>query len=289
MNQHIESYITYLQETKHASLNTQMAYERDLRKLSAYLEERGITDIHQVTPEQLQEYISYLIESGMATSSVARSTAAIKTFFGSQEENPAIHLKAPKIIHSDLSVLTSEEISRLLNQPAGNSSKSKRDKAMLEVMYSTGMHVSELISLHMEDVREENANHYICCGTEEKKRQIPLPEHTWQALEQYMTEVRSTIVEDENCTYLFTNINGQPMSRQGFWKIIKHYSSKAGIEKDITPNTLRHSFAFHQLQGGMDVIEVHKRLGHTDMSVTQQYVNRLKKLQEQQETAQKQE
>ena len=281
MNQHIASYITYLKEEKHASRNTQLAYARDLRKLAAYLEGRGIIEIQQVTPTLLQEYVAHLIESGMATSSVARSTAAIKTFFNAQEANPAVGLKAPKIIHRALSVLQADEIEQLLSQPVGKSSKSQRDKVMLDVMYATGMHVSELISLHIEDVYEKDGIHFISCGAEDKQRQIPLPDGIWQELAHYMADVRHTIVEDPQCTYLFTNINGQPMSRQGFWKLIKYYSAKAGIEKTITPNTLRHSFALHQLQGGMDVIEVHKRLGHTDMSVTQQYVNRLRKLQKQ--------
>lgn len=275
MNDHIQSYMTYLQEEKKVSHNTLMAYKRDLAKLNRYLADRNVTDIHQVTESQLKDYVQFMLDNGQATSSVARSVASIKDFFSQLEGSPAYYIKAPKIIQKELSVLSAAELQLLMNQPKTDSVKGMRDKAMLELMYATGMHVTELVSLRLSDLHTDETGTYLTCGSP-RSRQLQLPPATVRILNSYLEDSRDGMLSSGESEYLFTNCNGKPMSRQGFWKIIKFYSSEANIQKEITPNTLRHSFAYHHLQDGMTPIEVNKVLGHTDMTVTNQYVARMR-------------
>ena len=211
----------------------------------------------------------------MSTATVSRNIASIKAFFifllrkGDITEDPSEVLKPPKIEKKTPVILTTEEVNLLLEQPGGKTPKDIRDKAMLELLYATGIRVSELINLRMKDVNL--SLDYIQCKDSNNDRVIPFTKETKQALEDYINNAREALCNGDQ-DYLFTNCQGSPMTRQGFWKIIKYYSGKAGIKKDITPHTIRHSFAMHLVNNGADLKAVQEMLGHSDISTTQIYV-----------------
>lgn len=275
MKEEILQFIEYLHTEKHTSKNTEVSYERDLRKLCLFLEEQGIVAVSDVTATSLNSYIMQMEQTGMKPATISRSIASMKAFFAycmklrKIDSDPSEKIKAPKIEKKLPAVLTTEEISRLLEQPSGNSAKELRDKAMLELLYATGIRVSELISLKTVDVNLQME--YLSCTDSHKERIIPFGKKAKEALRVYLKDGRTKLVEDENCEWLFTNCSGQTMSRQGFWKLIKAYGEKAGIEAEITPHILRHSFAAHMIGNGADLKSVQEMLGYSDISATQVY------------------
>ena len=277
MEQAIEQFITYLHNIKNTSTNTELSYRRDLKKVVAFLRAKGLTDLVNVEEKDLQEYIALMNEQHFAAATVSRNIASIKAFFHFLcqekiiEKDVSNHLKAPKIEKKMQELLTTEEVVRLLEQPSGNSPKEIRDKAMLELLYATGIRVTELITLKVSEVNLPMG--FIVCKDAHKERVIPFGMAAKNALVKYLTEARSRMIEDKSSDVLFANCSGGTMSRQGFWKLIKYYSKKAGITADITPHTLRHSFAAHLVENGADLRSVQEMLGHSDISTTQIYAN----------------
>lgn len=275
MKEEILQFIEYLHTEKQTSKNTEVSYERDLRKLCLFLEEQGIVSINGVTETSLRSYIMYLEQEGKKPATISRTIASVKAFcayyvrMGDLSLDPAERLRAPKIEKKLPAVLTMEEMGQLLEQPAGNSPKELRDKAMLELLYATGIRVSELVSLKLSDVNLQME--YLTCADSHKERIIPFGKKAKEALKIYLNEGREKLVGGEACEWLFTNCSGQTMSRQGFWKLIKAYGEKAGIEAEITPHTLRHSFAAHMIGNGADLKSVQEMLGYSDISATQVY------------------
>lgn len=275
MKEEILPFIEYLHTEKQTSKNTEISYERDLRKLCLFLEAEGIVAANRVTETSLRSYIMRLELEGMKPATISRNIASMKAFFAyfvklrQLDADPAERLKAPKIEKKLPSVLTTEEMEQLLEQPSGNSPKELRDKAMLELLYATGIRVSELISLKLSDVNLQME--YLTCADSHKERIIPFGKKAKEALRVYLKDGRERLVGEEACEWLFTNCSGQTMSRQGFWKLIKAYGEKAGIETEITPHTLRHSFAAHMVGNGADLKSVQEMLGYADISATQIY------------------
>ncbi len=275
MEQDILTFIQYLHQEKQTSENTEVSYKRDLRKMAQYLSSQGVSSVKAVTATSLNSYVLYLEKEGMKPATISRSIASMKAFFhyqvknGRMPEDPSEALKAPKIEKKMPAVLTTEEMTLLLEQPSGNTPKELRDKAMLELLYATGIRVSELIALKVSDVNLQME--YLNCNDAHKERVIPFGNVARDALRKYLQDGRTKLIEDENVEWLFTNCSGQAMSRQGFWKLIKHYGSKAGIKGEITPHTLRHSFAAHLVGNGADLKSVQEMLGHSDISTTQVY------------------
>ncbi|WP_333650881.1 site-specific tyrosine recombinase [Lacrimispora sp.] len=273
----IDHFIIYLREIRKTSKNTEVSYQRDLMQMASFLRQQGIETVDKVTKTSLNSYILYLEREGKASTTISRSLASMKAFFhyqwgeGNIPKDPAELLKAPKVEKKAPTILTVEEVNCLLSQPNGDSPKELRDRAMLELLYATGIRVSEIIHLKKEDVNLTVG--YITCKDEQKERMVPFGKVAKLALSAYMERGRGYLLRDMDSQWLFTNCNGLPMSRQGFWKIIKFYGDKAGIEADITPHTLRHSFAAHLLHGGADIRAVQAMMGHSDMSSTQLYMN----------------
>ena len=277
MEREVQEYISYLHNVKHTSNNTEMSYKRDLLKVCHFMQERGINSATAVKEQDLKAYIHVLEEQKLAAATVSRNIASIKAFFlylfseGKIQNDAALCLKAPKIEKKMPEILTMGEVSALLEQANGDSPKEIRDKAMLELLYATGIRVTELISLKVSDVNLPM--HFIMCRDPHKERMIPFGTQAHDALERYLGGVRAEMVEDMSSEILFANCSGKPMSRQGFWKLIKFYAKKAGITADITPHTLRHSFAAHLVENGADLKSVQEMLGHSDISTTQIYAN----------------
>ena len=271
----ITNFAEYLREVKKTSRNTELSYQRDLIQLSAYLEEQGITEVGKVTKTSLNSYILYLEREGKATTTISRMLASMKAFFhyefslGKIPKDPAELLKAPKIEKKAPTILSVEEVEMLMAQPKGKKPKEIRDKAMLELLYATGIRVSELVHLELTDVNLPVG--FITCRDDQKERNIPFGCTTKKALVDYLENGRESLLKGKEANWLFVNCNGKAMSRQGFWKIIKYYGEMAGIQSDITPHSLRHSFAAHMLKNGADVRAVQNMLGHSDMATTQVY------------------
>ncbi len=278
MENEIQNFISYLHNTKKTSGNTEVSYERDLKKMMRYFEgEQHITEVSRITETNLNSYMLYLENRHFAPSTVSRSVASMRAFFQYLtrerviDKDPSEHLKPPKVEKKMPEVLTVREVDLLLAQPSQETPKGIRDKAMLELLYATGIRVSELIHLTWPDVNLSMG--YITCRERDKERVIPFGSIARRALHHYLADARKVFVGDQETEVLFTNCSGKPMSRQGFWKILKGYAASAGIEKDITPHTLRHSFAAHLIQNGADVRSVQEMMGHSDISTTQMYVN----------------
>lgn len=270
----IAEYMETLKTQKTAK-NTMEAYARDLNRMADALMEEHILEIDRVKEITLQSYIRRMEQSGRRPSTVARAVASIKAFFrylernGEVAKNPALQLKAPHIEKEIPHVLTPEETVRLLKQPEGDSVKSIRDRAMLELLYATGIRVSELIQLRVEDVNLPME--YLLCSQSKRERVIPFGRSARRALEKYLEHARPSMVQDASQELLFTNLSGQKMSRQGFWKLVRQYAKAAGIEGEITPHTLRHSFAAHLVNNGADLYAVQEMMGFADLSAAQAY------------------
>ena len=278
MEEAIQKFIKYLHKTRKASANTEMSYRRDLEKLYRFLNgEPGITAWENVTTTNLNSYMLYMEEQKYASSSISRSVASIRSFFHYLDkrnlipDNPADELKPPKVEKKLPDILSVYEVDLLLDQPNRETSKGLRDRAMLELLYATGIRVSELISLRLNDVNLKM--NYISCAERAKERAVPFGSAAREALTEYLDKARDTFPMAQESDILFTNVSGRQMSRQGFWKLLKGYAALAGIERDITPHTLRHSFAAHMIENGADLKSVQEMLGHSDISSTQIYVN----------------
>lgn len=277
METEINGFIIYLHNIKKTSENTVLSYRRDLVKVKRYLEEQGIKDVRKVTSTNLNSYILYLEKNKFSAATISRNIASLKAFYhymyreGIVNKDAAEELHAPKIEKKMPEILSAQEVVRLLEQPGGESPKEIRDKAMLELLYATGIRVSELISLKIDDVNLQVG--YILCRDNEKERVIPFGNEAKNALMCYLEKARADLISDGESEYLFVNCSGQPMSRQGFWKLLKYYAKKAKITTDITPHTLRHCFAAHLVENGADLRSVQEMLGHSDISTTQIYAN----------------
>ncbi|MBR2187623.1 MAG: site-specific tyrosine recombinase XerD [Lachnospiraceae bacterium] len=277
MEQQVLEFINYLHNIKKSSENTRLSYRRDLMKMVAYFKSKGIDDAFLVTEQDMTSYLLYLEKNAFTAATISRNIASMKAFFhyfvkeGKMAHNPAESLKAPKIVKKAPEILTPVEVVKLLDQPSGDTPKDLRDKAMLELLYATGMRVTELITLKTTDLNL--AMGYVECHDADKERIIPFGNEAKQALLKYLAHSREVMIDNKEESALFVNCSGVPMSRQGFWKLIKHYAKKAGIEADITPHTLRHSFAAHLVENGADLKSVQEMLGHSDISTTQMYAN----------------
>lgn len=282
MEQEIKGFVSYLHEVKKTSKNTELSYQRDLMKMMRFLEGQGIHVAHDVTETNLNSYVLDLEKKGMAPSTVSRNIASMKAFYlymmknGEILQDPAEKLKAPKVEKKLPDILTVEEVERLLEQPGDRTAKGLRDKAMLELLYATGIRVTELISLKLEDVNWKLD--YIVCRDRNKERIIPFGSKARSALDRYMREARQELVGKKECEMLFPNCSGESMSRQGFWKLLKQYVKQAGIQMEITPHTLRHSFAAHLVENGADLRIVQEMLGHSDISTTMMYTARARQV-----------
>ena len=274
MSDYIALYEAYLLDVKNASSNTVSSYIRDLRQFNTYVDEELNCGLDQVNAEQMTAYFAWMTNAGKSSATVTRSLASVKGFYnyllssGFVESNPAKSIHLAKVEKKLPQILTGREVELLLEQPQCTDDKGYRDKAMLELLYATGIRVSELIALNVEDVNIP-AGFIRCVGG--KPRMIPLYPAAVRAIQTYLTQIRPTMIADPSETALFVNLSGERMSRQGFWKIIKHYQQSANIQKDITPHTLRHSFAAHLLENGADLKSIQEMLGHSDISSTQIY------------------
>ena len=275
MRGEVDRFEQYLREVKQASENTVQSYRRDLMQMITYLEEKEIREAAKVTKTSLHGYILHMEEQGKAATTISRMMAAMKAFFNYEcmqaciRRNPAESLHAPKVEKKAPVILSVDQVSALLAQPSGQTPKEIRDKAMLALLYATGIRVSELIGIQMEDINMNIG--FLVCRDGERERTIPFGRSAKAALEEYLEHARNELLRGKGSDYFFVNCTGGAMSRQGFWKIIKYYGEKAGIEEDITPHTLRHSFAAHLVARGADMRAVQTILGHSDMATTQMY------------------
>ncbi len=275
MEKQIKLFLEFLQNDKKVSDNTLQSYKRDITYYHKYLESNNL-NYAKMGEEDIKNYLSHLQEIGKKPSTVSRSLASIRSFYQflvknkKAKKDPTASIQSPKIEKKAPSVLTAKEVELLLDQPKDVDLKGTRDKAMLEFAYATGMRVTEIISLNIEDINLEEG--YAVCHTGAKQRTIPLGSMSLKALKEYIEEARPILIKDESVKALFVNINGQRLTRQGFWKIVKYYKEQAHITKDITPHVLRHSFATHLLQNGADLKAIQTMLGHSDISSTQVYM-----------------
>lgn len=274
MSDLLAAYEDYLRTEKNASANTISSYMRDVNRFAAAMEERGLS-VREVLTRDVEDYTRGLARRGKSAATVTRSLASIKSFFNClisldlAESNPARDVAAAKVERKLPQILTGKEVELFLEQPECTDLKGYRDQAMLELLYATGIRVSELIALEVNDLNLPGE--VLRCSSRGKERVIPLYPAAVRALSEYLHNVRPQLVGPSGETALFVNMSGERMSRQGFWKLIKYYQKKAGIQKEITPHTLRHSFAAHLLENGSDLRSIQEMLGHADISSTQIY------------------
>jgi len=275
MEKQLKQFLNFLENEKKVSDNTLQSYRRDLDKFKEYIENNG-KKYNKIQEHDIKNYLNYLSEQNRKPSTLLRTIASIRSFYQYQlkikkvTEDPTEKIQSPKIEKKAPCILTSKEVELLLEQPQCVDLKGIRDKAMLEFAYATGMRVTEIISLNVEDVNIKDEA--VICKTRNKNRTIPLGKMALKAVKEYMEEARNILVKSEKEKSLFVNLNGKRLTRQGFWKIIKYYQEQAQIDKDITPHTLRHSFATHLLQNGADLKAIQTMLGHSDISSTQVYM-----------------
>ncbi len=277
----IGAFENYLINEKRASKNTLASYLRDINHFSLYLSHYTELELERVKKSDIENYIKWLKKNGKSAATISRFLASFKCFYNLMmtidvvSANPANGIVTDKTAKKLPQILTGREVELLLEQPECNDMKGYRDRAMLELLYATGIRVTELISLNVEDVNLSAG--VIRCKSRDKERIIPVYPTAIKALSDYMTIVRKQMLSDPDDSALFVNMSGERMSRQGFWKVIKHYQEKAKIEKDITPHTLRHSFATHLLENGADLHSIQEMLGHADISSTQIYTQLINK------------
>ncbi len=275
MEKQIKLFLEFIQNEKKLSDNTLQSYKRDILQYQNYTEESNINYV-KVSKEDIKAYLTYLKQIGKKPSTISRNLASIRSFYQFLIRNkkikndPTEDVQSPKIEKRVPSVLTAQEVELLLEQPKDVDLKGTRDKAMLEFAYATGMRVTEIINLNIEDVNLDGE--YVICRVGSKQRNIPLGSLSLKALREYIEEARPILIKSEKEKALFVNVNGQRLTRQGFWKIVKYYKEQAHITKDITPHVLRHSFATHLLQNGADLKAIQTMLGHSDISSTQVYM-----------------
>lgn len=275
MEKQVKLFLDFLKDDKRLSDNTLQSYRRDIEQYEKYVSENKINYL-KATQETIIDYMDYLREENKKESTISRSLASIRSFYQylirvkKIKKDPTVTIELPKIIKRVPNILTSKEVELLLDQPKDVDLKGTRDKAMLEFAYATGMRVTEMISLNLDDVKLDEG--YVVCRGRSKSRNIPLGSMSLKALKEYMDDARPYLIRNEEEDALFVNVNGTRLTRQGFWKIVKYYKEQAHIEKDITPHVLRHSFATHLLQNGADLKAIQTMLGHSDISSTQVYM-----------------
>lgn len=280
-SQCISDFEEFLINVKHSSKNTVSSYMRDINQFASYISNEFSESIADADNGTISAYVKYLKKSGKSYATVSRALASIKGFYGflitegEISQNPVYGIHLEKEEKKLPEILTSREVELLLEQPKQTDMKGFRDKAMLELLYATGMRVSELISLDIDNVSLSAG--IIRCRSGDKDRFIPMYHTAVRALSEYIENIRGNLIAVPTEKALFVNMNGERMSRQGFWKLIKHYQNMAGIKKDITPHTLRHSFAAHLLENGADLKSIQEMLGHADISSTQVYTHLVKK------------
>jgi len=271
----LQEFEAYLRDVKKVSPNTLSSYLRDVRQFGGWLSEQGLESYQQATQNMVMSYLNVLKEAGKSASTQSRCVASLRCMYHflmndlEFQQNPAETIQLERYDRKLPEILTGQEIELFLDQPDCRNTKGIRDKAMLELLYATGIRVSELIGLDMEDISLSGG--FVRCQDGERERMIPMYRVAMLALQQYLEQARPKMAADEGETALFVNMSGSRMSRQGFWKLIKQYQKLAGIEKDITPHTLRHSFAAHLLEHGADIRDVQEMLGHAAVSSTQIY------------------
>lgn len=275
MEKQVKLFLDFLKDDKKLSDNTLQSYRRDIEQYEKYVSDNKINYL-KATEETILEYMEYLREENKKESTISRSLASIRSFYQylirvkKIKKDPTMTIESPKINKRTPNILTSKEVELLLDQPKDVDLKGTRDKAMLEFAYATGMRVTEMISLDIDDVKLDEG--YVVCRGRSKSRNIPLGSMSLKALKEYIDDARPYLIRDESEEALFVNVNGTRLTRQGFWKIVKYYKEQAHIEKDITPHVLRHSFATHLLQNGADLKAIQTMLGHSDISSTQVYM-----------------
>ena len=275
MEKKIKLFLEFLQSNKRLLNNTLQSYKIDILQYKNYVDTNKINYL-KVSKEDIKKYLMYLQDMNKKTSTISRNLASIRSFYQFLLRNkkiktdPTEEIQSPKIEKKAPNILSSKEVELLLEQPNCIDLKGIRDKAMLEFAYATGMRVTEIISLDIDDVNLETG--FVVCRNNGKQRSIPLGTLSLKALENYIKDARPILIKDENNKALFVNINGRRLTRQGFWKIVKYYKDQAHINKDITPHVLRHSFATHLLQNGADLKAIQVMLGHSDISSTQVYM-----------------
>lgn len=271
----LQKYITFLERDKGLSLNTLQSYKRDLEQYMSYLKGINLFNISNTNKTTVITYLMHLQKKGRATSTISRNLASIRSFYKYISKNkiidkdPTVELESPKVEKKLPQILSTQEVELLLEQPKCVDLKGYRDKSMLELLYATGIRVSELISLDVSDINLETG--YIRCSKGSRERMIPVGSIAISALKEYLNKARGFLIPNSDQKALFVNINGGRLTRQGFWKIIKLYKNLAQINKDITPHTLRHSFAAHLLENGADLRSIQEMMGHSDISSTQIY------------------
>lgn len=280
MANYIMDYTNYLKLERHSSENTVSSYVRDVTQFSHYLVEAEGIDLSRCKTEHIEQYLIYMENKGKSSASAARSVASLKSFYNYMQNrgivrvSPARHVSPVRTERKLPQILTGTEVELFLEQPQCVDAKGYRDHAMLELLYATGIRVSELINLEVDHVNLQGG--FIRCSSRGKERIIPLYAGAVKALSDYMKDIRPRLIINPREKALFVNMSGERMSRQGFWKIIKYYQEKAQISKDITPHTLRHSFAAHLLENGADLRSIQEMLGHADISSTQIYSHMVK-------------
>ena len=282
-----DQFINYLRVERGLADNTIQSYSRDLGRFFHFLESRPLSPL-KVSQDQIMEYVS-IIGKILSARSVARNISSIKTFFrfltaeGKIKNSPARLIETPRLSRRLPGVLNQQEVEQLISQPDSSNPLGQRDRAMLEILYATGLRVSELVSLKVLSINME-AGYVRTLGKGSKERIVPMGDKALWAVKEYLTGGRPQLTRRTNSAYLFLNSRGRPLTRQGFWKIIKKYGMEAGIKKKITPHSIRHSFASHLLEAGADLRAVQVMLGHADISTTQIYTHvtrkRLKELHE---------
>jgi integrase/recombinase XerD len=274
----IQEFIDYLGHEKGLATNTLESYGRDLKQYYGFLSGDSAASLANASQSTIVAYLMYLRKQGKATATIARRLAALKAFYqflvkeNYVAKNPTDELSSPKLERKLPKVLTVEEVERLLSQPEVTSPVGKRDKAMLELLYATGIRVSELVNLNVGDI-DLREGFVRCMGKGSKERVVPMGEIAIAALKAYLDNARLKIIADPKEKSVFVNHHGKRLTRQGFWKIVKKYAAQAQIRKEITPHTLRHSFATHLLENGADIRAVQEMLGHADISTTQIYTH----------------
>lgn len=280
MQDYILDFENHLKNVKKSSKNTLESYLRDIGQFSAYCSANSINDINFVDSDVVEKYFEYLTFLGKSQTTVLRSAASLRSYFiflttkDIIKVNPIASVKVKSAEKKLPDILTGKEVLKLLAQPSGNDYKSVRDKAMLELLYATGIKVSELIELAVDEVNIQIG--ILNLQNVKNSRIVPIYPAAVKTLTNYILNVRPAIINDPEEERLFTNMSGDPLSRQGFWKIVKHYAELAKIDKDITPHTLRHSFATHLLENGANIKDIKEMLGHADISTTQVYAQLMK-------------
>lgn len=275
MQERIDGFVLYLTDNSHKSQNTIKSYKNDVEKYMKFLAKNGIYDLEETTKSTVLTYLLFLQREGLAPSTINRTLAGLRCFYayitdnGSIMKDPTLSLETAHFDRKTPNILSAKEIQKLMDQPDSMDNKGCRDKAMLELLYATGIKVSEMIMLDINDVNCEVG--FLHCRSGERERFLPVGNIAVEALSEYIENARPFMLKDKSDPALFVNCNGSRMSRQGFWKLLKQYGERAGITSEITPHTLRHSFAAHLLENGADLKAIQEMLGHADISTTNIY------------------